>query len=344
LDLSPLNFVWNDLLINPMINLTLVLARLLFNNYGLAIIVFTLLMRFATLPLTLRQIRSQRKMTLLQPQLAEITKRHAKDPKKKSEETMKLYKEAGANPAGCLLPMLIQFPVWFALYDVIRTVLGSTPESLIDLSHRLYPWTFIQQAVPLGNHFLFWDMGKPDSTYIMAVLVGGSMWVQQKLTMTQASVSAANQTQQQTNQTMLWMMPLMFGWFTTTVPSGLAIYWLITNFIGVIMNYYVFGWKGTSLTEIFFKPATSTGPRSGRVSRNGARGGRPDRPQPSGSNGADAPTVTDATQTDGARTEKRGVNGRDGRGGSQRKDSRRGNRPGTQPTRSGPQSGGGKNP
>jgi YidC/Oxa1 family membrane protein insertase len=336
-DLSPLNFVWNDLLLNPMINTTIVLAHALFNNYGLAIIVFTLLMRFVTLPLTLRQIRSQRKMSVLQPQLAEITKRYAKDPKKKSEETMKLYKEAGANPAGCLLPMLIQFPVWIALYDVIRTVLGSTPESLIDLSGRLYPWSYIQQTLPLGNQFLFWDMGKPDSTYVMAVLVGGSMWIQQKLTMTQASMSPANQTQAQTNQTLLYMMPLMFGWFTTTVPAGLAIYWLITNFIGIIMNYYVFGWKGTSLKEIFLKSASTTGARSGRAgSRNGS--GRADRLQASSSDGADA------AQADGARTEKRGVNGRDGRSGSQRKNGRRGNRPGAQPTRSGPQPGGGEGP
>jgi YidC/Oxa1 family membrane protein insertase len=339
LDLSPLSFVWNNLLLNPMINVTVVLARALFNNYGLAIIVFTLMMRLLTLPLTLRQIRSQRKMSILQPQLAEINKRYGKEPKRKSEETMKLYKEAGANPAGCLLPMLIQFPVWIALYDVIRTVLGSTPESLIDLSSRLYPWSYIQQAVPLGNHFLFWDMGKPDPTYVMAVLVGGSMWVQQKLTMTAASMSPNNQTQAQTNQTLLWMMPLMFGWFTTTVPSGLAIYWLITNFIGIIMNYYVFGWKGTSLREIFINQATGGNGRSGRsTSRNGTGSGRADRLQIGSTNGADA------AQADGARTEKRGVNGRDGRSGSQRKNGRRGNRQGSEPTRSGPQSGGGESP
>src|SRR5581483_4726720 len=99
--LQLLSVLWNDIFINPMVNTTIVLARVLFNNYGLSIIVFTLIMRFATLPLTIRQVRSQRKMTQLQPQLNEISKR-VKDPKKRSEETMKLYKEAGANPAGCL--------------------------------------------------------------------------------------------------------------------------------------------------------------------------------------------------------------------------------------------------
>lgn len=337
-----LGILWNDLLINPMINVTVVLAHALLNNYGLAIIVFTLLMRALTLPLTLRQIHSQRKMTLLQPQLNEISKKY-KDPKKKSEETMKVYKEAGASPAGCLLPMLIQFPIWIALYSVIREVLGSTPESLIDLSGRLYPWSFIQQAVPLGNHFLLWDMGKPDSTYILPVLVGGSMWIQQKLTMTQGSITPASQSQAQTNQTLLWMMPIMFGWFTLTVPTGLAIYWMITNVIGIIMNYYVFGWKGTSLTEIFLKPATASpakGPRGN--AGNGPLTAKSGRALSGG--GAPALETADATQTDRSGAEKRGVNGRNGRGGSKRKDDRRGNRASTESTRSGPQSGGGGDP
>lgn len=337
--------LWNNLLINPMINTTVVLARVLFNNFGLAIIVFTLLMRLVTLPLTLRQLASQRKMTQLQPRLQEIQKR-VKDPKKKSEETMKLYKEAGANPAGCVLPMLVQFPIWIALYSVIRTVLGSTPESIIDLSGRLYPWNFIQQAVPLNNQFLFWDMGKNDQTYVLAVLVAGSMWLQQKLTMTQSTMTAANDSQAQMNQTMLLMMPLMFGYITTTVPAGLALYWLMTNVVGIIMNYYVFGWRGTSLTQIFLKPATA-GRGSGSGSGNGTRAPRSDRNR---ARAADAPVLgADAARGDRRRSdksdaEKRGVNGRDGRSGSKRKDDRRGSRPSAEPTRPEPRAGGGGNP
>jgi YidC/Oxa1 family membrane protein insertase len=330
------NLLWNDLLINPMVNVTIVLARVLFNNFGLSIIVFTLLMRAITLPLTLRQVHSQRKMQQLQPQLNEISKR-VKDPKKRSEETMKLYKEAGASPAGCLLPMLIQFPIWIALYSVIRIVLASTPETLIDLSGRLYPWSFIQQAVPIGNHFLMWDLGQPDKSFIippLAILVGGSMWVQQKLTMTQASMSTGNQSQAQTNQTLLWMMPLMFGYFTINVPSGLALYWLLTNVVGIVMNYHVFGWKGTSLAEIFLKPMGSgSGPKGGRgPSGSGDRSGRQERNQPVP---AAAPALdSGASQTGPTRVEKRGANGRNGRGGNKRKDDRRGDRSGAEPTRS----------
>lgn len=337
--LQLLSLVFDNFLINPMVNFTVVLARVLFGNFGLAIIVFTLLMRGITLPLTLRQVHSQRKMTQLQPQLNEISKR-IKDPKKRSAETMKLYKEAGASPAGCLLPMLIQFPIWIALYDVIRIVLASTPETLIDLSGRLYPWGFIQQAVPLGNHFFLWDMGKPDTFYVLPVLVAGSMWVQQKLTMTQASMSAANQNQAQTNQTLLWMMPLMFGWFTLTVPSGLAIYWFITNAIGVIMNYYVFGWKGTSLIDIFVKKA-SPGTKKPQRGRAG-NAGRPVRSeQTQSAPSLDAPAGSPA---DRSRAGKRGANGRNGRGGSKRKDNGGSPDPGAEPARPGSQPGGGGGP
>lgn len=313
-----------------MINSTVVLYRLLFNNYGLAIIVFTLLLRFVTLPLMLRQVKSQRKMTLLQPRINEVSKKY-KDPKRRSEETMKLYKEVGANPAGCLLPMLIQFPIWIALYDVIRYVLGSTPESLIDLSARLYPWSLIQHAVPLNNHFLFWDMGKSDQTFLLPVLVGGSMWLQQKLTMNQAGMATGNQQQNQTNQMLLWMMPLMFGWFTLTVPSGLGLYWLISNIAGVIMNYYVFGWKGTSWAKILLTSG-SPAPQPA-LQANRGRGAPVELAEP------DEPALLDGAAdaaAEGTRAEKRVANGRNGRGGSKRKDDRGGNRP--RPQRARPRS------
>lgn len=243
-----ISFVWNQILITPSTNLIVVLDRLFFGSYGLAIIVFTLLLRAATMPLTMRQIQSSKKMQTLQPKLQEIQKKYS-DPKRRSEETMKLYKEEGVNPAGCLVPTLIQFPIWIALYDVIKTTLGSTPESLITLSHTLYPWSFIQHAVPLTSHFLWLNLGTGDKTYIMPVLVFVTMWVQQKLTMTPQTMAANSQTKQ-TNQMMLWFMPLLFAWFTISVPSGLAVYWVISNLAGIAVNYYVFEWQNKPVSEM----------------------------------------------------------------------------------------------
>jgi len=242
-----IGFVWNQVLINPFTNLTVALARALFGSYGLAIIVFTLLLRLVTLPLTIRQIQSSKKMSALQPRIQEIQKKYS-DPKRRSEETMKLYKEEGVNPAGCVVPLLIQFPVLIALYEVIRITLGSTPESLIDLSHRLYPWPFVQHAIPLTSHFLWMDLGAPDPTFLMPLLVVASTWLSQRLTMTQQMQT--NPQAAQTNQIMLLFMPLLFGWLSIKYPSGLALYWVLSNVITAVVNYFIFDWHGTPVTEI----------------------------------------------------------------------------------------------
>ncbi|MHB8574602.1 MAG: YidC/Oxa1 family membrane protein insertase [Dehalococcoidia bacterium] len=292
-----IGFIWNQVLLGPATNFIVVLDRLLFGSYGLAIIVFTLVLRGLTMPLTLRQMQSSKKMSKLQPRIQEIQKKYGSDAKKKSEATMALYKEEGVNPAGCLIPTLIQFPIWIALYQVIRITLGTTPESLIDLSHRLYPWSFVQHAVPLTSHFLWLNLGARDTTYIMPVLVFITMWLQQKLTMTPATMQPNSQTAQ-TNQMMLWMMPAVFAWFSLTVPSGLAVYWVITNFAGIALNYFVFDWHTKPLSEALglrdfslagiaaaFAPKPRAGARPA-PSRNGrppvrtARETRPNLPQP----------------------------------------------------------------
>jgi YidC/Oxa1 family membrane protein insertase len=246
-------------LVNPMTNILIVLARFFAGNFGIAIIVFTIVIRGATFPLTLRQIRASRAMSVIQPQLQEIQKKY-KDPRRRSEETMKLYKEAGVNPAGCILPMLIQFPIWIALYRTIRLVLGSTPESFIGLSQRLYPWAYVRTAVPLQNHFLWLDLAQPDTTFLLAILVGASAWVQQKMTTPR---NLGDERQQSMNNTMLWMMPLMFAWFTLTVPSGLGLYWCATNIIGVTLQYFYMRPAGQTWREIFLPapaPARRTAP------------------------------------------------------------------------------------
>jgi YidC/Oxa1 family membrane protein insertase len=240
-----------------MINGLIIMSRLLFDNLGLAIIAFTILVRLATLPLTLRQLHAGRKMQALQPKVQEIQKKY-KDPKRRQEELMKLYKTEGANPIGCLGPMLIQTPIWFALYAVLRYTVGGTPESMIDLSERLYPWTFIQAAIPLTTHFLWLDLGRPD--LILVFVVGITTFLQTKLSLTNTAMSSPQMAQ--TNQMMLWMMPVMFAWFTLSVPSGLALYWSVTNIIGVVMNYFVYGWKDRPWTDMFL-PANTQGKAGG---------------------------------------------------------------------------------
>src|SRR3990170_5320246 len=169
--------LFNVVLVDPMTNVLIVLANIFAGNFGIAIIIFTIIMRGVTFPLTLRQIRASRAMSVIQPRMQELQKKY-KDPRRRSEETMKLYKEAGVNPLGCVFPMLIQFPIWIALYQTVLAALGSTPESLFGLSSRLYPWSYIYQSLPLENHFLWMNLGRPDP--FLPFLVGVSTYVQQR--------------------------------------------------------------------------------------------------------------------------------------------------------------------
>jgi len=244
--------LWNLIFVNPITNALIVLNNLVLGNFGVAIIIFTLVMRLLTMPLTMRQIRSSRALSALQPKIQELQKKY-KDPKRRQEETMKFYREAGVNPLGCLLPMLVQFPIWIALYRALRITVGGTPESFLDLSQRLYPWSYIEKALPLENHFIWMDLGQPDTTWILALIVFASTYVQQRL----ATPPTTDPRTQSTNQMMLWMMPLMFAFFTLQVPSGLGVYWAMSNIVGVIMYSFVYGPRQINWRTVILPPSAA---------------------------------------------------------------------------------------
>ncbi|MDO8637044.1 MAG: YidC/Oxa1 family membrane protein insertase [Dehalococcoidia bacterium] len=238
--MSGLTELWNMLFIKPMLNSLIVLYEYVFHNFGLAIVVFTLLVRLAMTPLTLKQIHASKAMTIIQPKLQELQKKFGKDRQKLSEETMKLYKAHGVNPLGCLGPMIIQMPILIALYTVILKGLAVTPEDLLSLSKYLYDWPIVHKLIPLKENFLWLNLGQPDPIYLLPILVGGSMWVQQKMTM----MPGGDPKQASMNKMMLWMMPIMFGVFTLQFASGLAIFWVVSNSVGIATQYFVTGWGG----------------------------------------------------------------------------------------------------
>ena len=119
-------------------------------------------------------------MQAVQPAMQEIQKKY-KDPKRRQEEMVKLYREHNINPLGCVMPFVIQIVVFIALYRALVFTVGGSPESLVGLSQRLYPIPFLQEAIPLNQHFLWMDLGQPDTTYILPLLVGVSTYVQQRL-------------------------------------------------------------------------------------------------------------------------------------------------------------------
>ena len=236
----PIGYVWQTFLETPLINVMVGLTAICFSSYGLAILVFTVISRVLLFPFTLRMLNSMKSLQAIQPQMQEIQKKYS-DPKRRQEETMRLYKEAGVNPLGCLSGQLIQMPLFIALYQVIRVTLGGSPESILDLSDRLYDVPFIQDQIPLSRQFIGMDLGANGGIPLL-VLVFVAMWLQQRISSSRTSTLATQSDQQrQTAQMMQWMMPAVFSWFVLFSPAGVGIYWFASTVIGIILQWVFVG-------------------------------------------------------------------------------------------------------
>jgi YidC/Oxa1 family membrane protein insertase len=183
-------------------------------NYGWSIILITILVRLLSLPIMNRQMRSMEKMRGLQPRLKEIQAEFSDDRQKQSEATMALYKETGVNPLGGCFPMLLQFPVFIGLFFALKS-------------------SFELRQAP----FMLWinDLSAPEALFVipgldlpfrlLPVIMGASMILQQKLTPTTVDPSQ--------QMMMMFMMPVMMTVLFYQFPSGLVLYWMISNFLGI---------------------------------------------------------------------------------------------------------------
>lgn len=233
--------IWNLIILSPTINVLIILSQYLLNNFGLAIITLTIIVRVVTLPLTMKQLRATRAMQALQPKISELQKKYARDKSRLAQEQMRMYKESGVSPAGCMLPMLIQMPIWIALFQSIIRVLAVVPEDFLNLSQHLYSsWSAVFSLVPLESNFLWLDLAVPDRIYLLPILVGSTMWLQQKM----VTPTTADPKQAAQSRMMLWMMPIMFAFLTLQFPSGLALYWVVSNVVGIAVQYKITGWGG----------------------------------------------------------------------------------------------------
>ncbi len=253
--------IWNLVAVQPVLNTLIVLSHYLFNNFGLAIIALTIIIRGLLYPLSAKQIKASAAMQAMQPKIAEIQKKYARDRQKMAREQMKLYKESGVSPAGCLLPMLLQLPIWIALFHSISRVLAVIPEDFLRLSQYLYSWPVIYSKLPLENDFLWLNLAAPDGRLVLPILVGGTMWLQQKMITTES----ADPQQKSQSQMMLWAMPLMFGVLTLSFPSGLALYWVTSNVISIIIQYFISGWGGLATLVTSFKKAEVIDRKAARI-------------------------------------------------------------------------------
>jgi YidC/Oxa1 family membrane protein insertase len=233
-----------DIIVNPFITILLILYRLLGENVFLSIVAFTIMIRLATLPLTLKQQRSLKAMQEIQPELKALQEKYKDDRETLVQKQMELYREHKINPmAGCL-PLLVQLPILIGLWRAIIATLASTPTELLSLSDRiLLPG--LDHLVPMNHQFLWLNLAVPDPYLILPVIVVVTTWLQQKLLTppTPKSTSGrsddpADQAAQMTRQ-MTTIMPLMFGFFSLSYSSGLSIYFIISNLIGIAQYSYM---------------------------------------------------------------------------------------------------------
>lgn len=200
------DFGWFTLFAYPILQLLKWLYNFI-GNYGAAIIILTILLKIFTFPLTYKSMKSMKDMARLQPQLQKIREKYKDDREALNREMMILMRSHGYNPmAGCL-PILIQMPIFFALYRVLY--------SSIDLYHA---------------PFALWihDLSAPDSIYVTPVLLSITMFIQQKLT--------PNTATDPMQAKMLQIMPLIFGAFMLTLPSGLTLYMLVNAIASIVQQ------------------------------------------------------------------------------------------------------------
>ena len=194
-------------------------------NYGIAIIIVTVLMRIIIFPLTLKQEKSMKKMRELQPELEKIKEKYKDNPQEYQQKTAELYRESGVNPLGGCLPLLIQMPVFVALY-----------------------WAFSGNAIPADAKFLWFTLKQPDRLFmignfafnLLPILNVGVTYIQQKI-MTSAT---SGQESSQQMQTMLYMMPLMMLFIFYKMPSGVTLYYLVSGALSLVQQYFIL--KGRS--------------------------------------------------------------------------------------------------
>ena len=189
-------------------------------NYGVAIVILTIMVRVVTAPLTIKQMRSMERMRALSPQLKEIKEEFADDRQKQSEKTMALYKSEGVNPLGGCLPMLLQFPVFIGLFYALR--------STIQLRQAPFFGWIDDLSVP-ETLFEIPGIGLP--IRVLPLIMGATMVLQQKITPMQADPAQAKM--------MMTVMPVMMTVIFYQFPSGLVLYWMVSNVLAISHQLWI---------------------------------------------------------------------------------------------------------
>ena len=249
---------WNALFVHPLMVLT-ALAYGLTRDFGLAIVMVTIVIRLAVYPLYVTQIRSQRAMQEVAPALEELKRKYGKDRAKFAEEQMKLYKERGVSPLSGCLPLLLQLPILFALYSALLQLgcgLGPPPDNACpgltseQLQSVMGVFSFLPNPIPPGErldttaHWLPWlskGLASPDPIFILPILAGATQLIASVQALPAKQVKSDDPNQRMF-QSMAYTFPLMTVFLGATFPSGLTLYWITTTLFQIVQQYFVSGW------------------------------------------------------------------------------------------------------
>lgn len=235
--------MWDTLIITPFINVLLFIYNMTGQNFGVAVILFTVLIRLVTHPLTASQLKGTQRMQELQKDKRWIAaqKKFKNDKEKLSKFQMELYKEMGINPMASCLPTVIQFPIIIGLYQSVIKALASTPIELLGFMRYINKsFLDVSSLIPLNSRFLWMDLGEPERLNlpfldfgipILAIVVVVTTYLQSK--MMQPPSGGSDQGAMMGNMMSIYM-PFLMGYLAYTLASGLSLYFVTSNLIGII--------------------------------------------------------------------------------------------------------------
>ena len=269
--MNEIGAIFNLIFLGPVINLLVLIFQGLQGLHipgalGFSIMILTVLIRLLVWPFMTSQIKATKKMADLKPHLDVLKQKHKEDKKAFAEAQMALYKEHGVNPAGGCLPALIQIPVFIALYQSIINILPGAGGQIDKINSLLY---FPQLKLPnaLDPNFLGLNLGVKPSEFgghgilllLIPLITAGLTFIQSKMTLPKPvkhypsdspkegkEKEGIEESMGQVQSQMVYLMPIMIGYFAFSFPVGLAIYWNTYTILGIIQQHRVSGWGGMS--------------------------------------------------------------------------------------------------
>ncbi|MBW1689158.1 MAG: membrane protein insertase YidC [Deltaproteobacteria bacterium] len=219
-----INFGWFDIIAKPLL-VTLRFFNKYVSNYGISIILLTVLVKILFWPLTRKSYQSMKEMRKLQPMMAKIREKYKNNKQEMQKQLMSLYKTYKINPMGGCLPMLVQIPVFFAFYRILPSSIELRHAPFVlwinDLSAPERLWSF-----PFKVPFMAPPYGIP----VLTLLMGASMFLQQKMTPSPGDPAQAK---------MMMLLPIVFTFLFINFPSGLVLYWLVNNLLSIAQQYRI---------------------------------------------------------------------------------------------------------